>query len=423
MGGDMGSFMEGLAGGVQQGQKNAQAAQFLDAQMKHLKAQNKASELALQLEQIKANVLGSMSPEEQRKALFPKSIDPMEMFNAISGGGAPQAAPAPALPWGGGTEQFPLDPSVTAPASFSQQAAGLLTPKWMPTIDSTGKVTLKQEDRKTRRRETVGPDGLPVSILETEEGVGIPGGALPVPVKLEERKKTLSDGSEVSYDVNPYTGEPVGEMGVSTKKGPSFRVSAPPPVEEFKYTDESGVEMSVIRKKATGEHVTTPVPVAPPKGILSAEAGKVEGATKALRLFGGIKDALINKDGSINRSLVLKIWTPGGGIGDGRKFLAQFREGLDVKTRVMSGAAIRPEEEAMYKAIYIPHPLDNDETAKDKLKRFEETMNGLRALIDPSGIGTKRIEKATGGKKLPGKGKKDPSKMTDAELVEALGGR
>ena len=75
--GGAGSFMEGLAGGIQQGQKNAMLRELQNMQMQHLKTTSKAAEISLKMEQAKklitkrtkivsiahaSNVLGTINP-------------------------------------------------------------------------------------------------------------------------------------------------------------------------------------------------------------------------------------------------------------------------------------------------------------------------------------------------------------------------
>ncbi len=410
---DGGNVLLGLIPGFGQGFQQAREAKkkdaYLAAQTDLIKQEAKLKEKALVIESMKEDIFGKMTPEQQMRALYPKAEgeesfkEMLKTFGMNAPGGVPAATPA--APFGGGSSMFPLDPSVTAAPSFSQQAASLLSPKPEFSFDSTGKIIVKMNQQKTRRRDVEGPEGRPVSILETEEGVGIPGGALPVPVKLEERKRKLPDGTEISYDVDPYTGRPAG-VGVTPKSGTPYRVSAPAPVEEFKYTDPTGTEYSVIRNKQTGANVTTPVPVAPMKGTLATEGGKIEGITKGLENVKKIRSKIMNKDGSVNRALILKMWAPMGGIGEGRQMNSLFREALDVKIRFMTGAAISKEELPFYESTYLPHPLDSDELIVDKLNRQEQFLQGAGAAVDPSGISAGRVKKATG--KPPVLGKEKP---------------
>lgn len=460
-----------VLGGVGEGIDGARKQKVLDefhaAQTDLVKKEAKAKESALLIDQLRAKILSGMSPEDQARALYPKVQDPREMLKALQesgilGGGAAPTESAPPIPYGGGTPTFPLDPSLgagTRPSVPSMIADVRFPSLQFDSIDlSTG--AMKLGPAKTRALKGIaGPEG-PVTVQTTEAGVPIPGSALPehqanidreeqdaqgntiayqvnpstqrvVPGSMRiksrptpvPRTRVLPDGTKIEEDVNPFTGEGVGkESTIVLPGGSRQRVTGLPPVSEFKFTDNEGVEHSAIRNTQTGALVTTPVPTSPPKGVTATDAGKIEGAIKALKFYDGIRASFVNPDGTFNRKMALKVWAPAGGIGEGRKILAQFREGLDVKTRVMSGAAIRPEEEAMYKAIYLPHPLDSDETAIDKLNRYNDTMSGLRALIDPSGTGAGRIERATSKPATKaGKGKvKSPAQMSDEELLGEL---
>lgn len=414
------------------------------AQAELTKYQSQEAQARLKRLQMEQDLLSKATPEELAKYLFPKTGgDPAETLrmlkeSGILGGGAPSAAPqAPPQPFGGGSAMFPLDPSVTAPPSLPAMMAQSQTPGLQLGSIDLGTGSVKLEPAKTRALKGVAGENGPVTIQTTEGGIPIPGSAMPefqepdaveeqtssgdiiaykrnratggvIPgtmvvksrVKREQRKTVLRDGTTVEQDFNPFTGEPMdGDATVAVPGGSPVRVVAPPPVTEFKFVDNEGVEWSAIKNVQTGQLVSTPVQTSPAKGVTATDAGKLEGALKALKLYDGIRKAFVNPDGTFNRKMALSVWAPAGGIGQGRKILAQFREGLDVKTRVMSGAAIRPEEEAMYKAIYLPHPLDDDATAIDKLNRFSQTMAGLKALVDPAGTGARRVEGATGGSK------------------------
>ena len=115
-----GSFLGGLLQGKAQGREQKVKNAYVDAQKTHVKKQSDALQAQIEMEAMKSDILKNMTPEQRQMALYPKSADPSENLKKILdmlGGGTASPPPAPAsLPFGGGTQNFPLDPSLTAPA-------------------------------------------------------------------------------------------------------------------------------------------------------------------------------------------------------------------------------------------------------------------------------------------------------------------
>jgi hypothetical protein len=341
---------------------------LINAQIQHMKAQQKSLDTQAELEAAQLML-------ERGK---------WDSIQKILGGGATH--PGSQYPPEGAAQPLP-----------QQIAAGQFGGFDIDKIDPIkGSITLKPTEYTTISN-VAGEGGTP-------QNVRVPAnrpGSYPQAVKLEERKQTLPDGTTVSYEVNPYTGQPAGAVQAKVSGAPAFRVSAPAPVEEFKFTGQDGVDYSVIRNKQTGAPMTAPVPIAPPKGALPGDAGKIEGISKGQENLKAIRSALVNKDGSVNQGLVWKMAAPMGGVGEGRRLNSLFREAIDVKIRAMTGAAISKEELPFYESTYLPHPLDPDELKIDKLNRLESFLQGYGAAVDPAGISTGRVNKATAKKGAP----------------------
>lgn len=135
-----------------------------------------------------------------------------------------------------------------------------------------------------------------------------------------------------------------------------------------------GVPFGTTKGEAANMGIT---PTAP----LSTEAiklqGNVESGLRALKtvkdeLFGaGSADKPIDQLSNVKSNILLRE-----SVGAARNYVAAKKEMLDIITRLRTGAAISLQEEEFYKA-QLPLFLDNEQTVKTKLKRFEELFTSM----------------------------------------------
>lgn len=165
-----------------------------------------------------------------------------------------------------------------------------------------------------------------------------------------------------------------------------------------------------------------------PKKPKSAEsAGKIATARGAIPSIQEIRSTIIGPDGKVDRSVVGQMQTnmP---WSTGRMLNASFKEALDAKSRAMTGAAMTPNEESFYMALYRPSFLDSDELIKDKLNRMEAFMTGYLEELAPGEtakdvfpLGGRQFKLVPAGEK-GGPGKRKLSREKAAEILQTVEG-
>lgn len=107
-------------------------------------------------------------------------------------------------------------------------------------------------------------------------------------------------------------------------------------------------------------------------------------ATQAPAALSGLEAAIagiMNPDGSINRTNVLLMNTPGVGaipLTKGTELRRNFDNGIDLLLRSRSGAALSEDDIESIKAIYLPNPLDSDEAIRQKLIELPQVLEAAR---------------------------------------------
>ena len=236
MGGGMGSFVEGLAGGIQQGQKQAMAAQLQGAQMQHLKATNKAAELALTMEQMKHDIFGTLTDPEKKAALFPKADDSLESklktimdFASKQGGGQ---APVPLPDYAPGSGAGPTRPgAMSLPETMAAMQGG--GDFFGLTKDDLIRGVLKKElgaeaPQYRRTAPVIMPDGNPGTAPMNDMGLIDMSKAVPAPFKLDTQAGVGPGMAPTQTPVNPYNRQPAGAP-IQTGPPPTMEVDAVTP--------------------------------------------------------------------------------------------------------------------------------------------------------------------------------------------------
>jgi hypothetical protein len=295
------------------------------------------------------------------------TLEPKQsLLDILAAGIQPQVMPAP--------EPEPAAPTRAAPATQGamQSGGGLsgriaaMTPNQMAAIQSLTNMDLLGAARLAEQKRS--------NDLREREYIS--------------EEITMPDGSKQRI-YRPKFGKPA-DMPMASTMG---RQTAPPPVENYTF-EKDGVTYEVLRNKQTGKPITEPKIIKPLKGQAPDVAAKIAMANNALAGTKTLKSAFINPDGSINRSMVFSSNSPGGGIGDGRRIRATYKDTLDSRQRAASGAAIPPDEQKTYDAMYFPSPMDSDATIKDKLNRLDKWVNDYLNIMDPGAKIRNRIARS-----------------------------
>lgn len=131
--------------------------------------------------------------------------------------------------------------------------------------------------------------------------------------------------------------------------------------------------------------VGEPYAVGEKKGISSSEASKLKLAEQGKIALDNIIAAVINKDGSINESLLFskalsKYW-PGF---KGAEIRQWSEEAIEARLRLVSGAAITKEDIKTAASVFEPKYLDRPEVIKNKLYSLRKYLNGVTEAVDPN---------------------------------------
>jgi hypothetical protein len=467
MGGGIGSFVEGLAGGVQQGQKQAMARELQDMQMTHLKTSNKAAELALKMEQMKGGIFETLTPEEKRAALFPKVDETLEgMLSTIgkfnSGGGAAQV-PLPDYVPGEGMPPFRPGATMTVPQTIAQGQVGGGDFFGMSKEDLVRGVIKKKlgaEPMKySRTAPVIMPDGNPGTAPIREDGFIDVSKAVPAPFKLDTQKGVGEGMAPIETPINPYNRAPVGAP-VQTGPPPT-RVVESPTVGGGATSNVVPLFPGVVGSTVTGTPASggprtkldlMDLPIAPdevskwtdgagknpPPGwtprqaqargfkpafpaISGDAAGKGLMISQALSDLEVVEKLLFPKPGVFNRTLALGARgnIPEWAVKDSQIVMSNMQNAVNAKLRIETGAQANPSETENIMARFFPSGIkDNEASARNKVRRLKDFMERGKFVLDPQGklviVEPPKKPDLSLGKK------KDPGAMSDAELLKAL---
>ena len=150
-----------------------------------------------------------------------------------------------------------------------------------------------------------------------------------------------------------------------------------------------------------------------------AEKQTMESAAKEAMLlqardnWAAAKEKIVNEDGSINREIIatMAVAMP---FSEGRTLRTLVLDSVEARLRAESGAAVPEAEVKRAAARFIPSPLDNDKTIKQKMTQFEAYLG---TAIDVSGKG----RRPDNGKGKPAKTMNRDEAYKRAEQMEAEG--
>lgn len=208
-----------------------------DAQMQDLKAKMKAEEARMAL-------IGQLPPDQQLAEMLGKDspyvkglqLEKMLKTLGIGGGGAPQGPPPAPQPFGGGTPNFPLDPTLTAPPPQSVPQQMAQSQFSIDSIDTnTGNVKIGPM-KYSRSVNVIMPDGNPGTAPMREDGFVDMSKAVPAPFKPYMQPGIGTGMAPTQTPVNPYTLQPTG---------PAVQ-TGPPPTMQYDVETEDGGSRRVV---------------------------------------------------------------------------------------------------------------------------------------------------------------------------------
>ena len=465
MGEGMGSLVEGLAGGIQQGQKNAMMRELQDMQMQHLKTTSKAAEIALKMEQAKGNIFDTLTPDEQKKALFPKTITPADNLKeimAMLGVGGTQQVPLPEYQPGQGMPPFAPGATMTVPQTIAQGQIGGLDSLGMDPSDLIRGVLKKEigaeAPKYNRTAQVIMPDGNPGTAPMNDRGVIDVSKAVPAPFKLDMQAGVGPGMAPIQTPVNPYTRQPMG---------PSLQTGAPPMMQVETPTAGGGkvrrvvplfggggskvtgttaggirteldlldvpISSADITKWSDGKGNTPPTGWTPrqaqARGFKQTQEGMgAEAGGKAVMLNQAIGDIemaeklLFPAGGGFNRQIAFGAGAnlPEWMVKNAQVAQSSIENAIAAKLRLETGAQANAEEIKHISKRFFPSAVRDDEkSARYKISRLKQFMREGKFAMDPKG----RIVVVEPPEKKPSLktgGKKDPSVMTNDELLKAL---
>jgi len=304
-------------------------------------------------------------------------------------------------------------------------------------------------------------DGNPGTAPVREDGLIDISKAVPAPVKADVRPGVGPGMASVQTPINPYTQKPMGptvQTGppptrvVETPTGGGGATSVVVPTfpaggggSKVTGTTAGGIRTQLdlldipipssdVTKWSDGQGNNPPVGWTPrqaqgrgfkqtQEGMPAESAGKAVAITQAIDQVREAR-ALFFPNGKFDRSMAISVqmglpeWLKQGT----QTAVSKIYSAASAKLRIETGATARPEELKDVIARYVPSWKDNDKSASNKLFDFEEFLKAGKFALDPKGrILVIAPQKAKKKPDLSLGKKKDPSQMTDAELMEAAG--
>ncbi len=235
-------------------------------------------------------------------------------------------------------------------------------------------------------------------------------------------KEVKQDGTEVTHFVKKTQGGFVPIIPLE-----SSPVSGRTKLEKVEgVTEGGGKEVSFINP-FTGTKQPIKTELAPgEKPQTSTEAGRSTLISTAAQNLEEARKLILDKNGNVNKGLVLQMSAPMGGIGEGRKVKAMMIQAIDAPIRLNTGAALNAQEIENYSNMFLPQAMDLTSTGlvKNKLDRLDTYLNGAWSEMYPGRtLKSGEIPINVKGKNYvitPKKAKKDLSTLSNEELLKEL---
>jgi hypothetical protein len=466
----VGSFMGGLLQGKAAGRESKQKAEYLEAQKAHVKAQSKALESQLNMEAMKDAILQGMTSEQRMAVLFPKADDTLEAKLAavakFLGGGqaSSQQAPLPEYDPGSGTPPFRPGATMSVPQQIAQ-GQNPFAPLGLTQEDLVRGVIKKElgaeRPKYSRTAPVIMPDGNPGTAPVREDGLIDLSKAVHAPFKLETQPGVGPGMAPTQTPVNPYSRKPVGApvqtgppptMQVETPTGGGGKVRGVVPLfpggngSKVTGTGSGGIRTELdlldvpipasdVTKWSDGKGTNPPVGWTPrqaqargfkqtQEGMPAETGGKVVMLGQAIEDMDKAISMILPPTGGFNRKLAIGAGTnaPEFAVEGSQIVRSAVLNAMSAKLRMETGAQSNESEIQGIVDRYWPSGVrDNEKSARYKMTRLQRFMTDGKFIMDPKGRIV--VVEPPAEKKKPdlslGK-KKDPSAMTDAELLKAL---
>lgn len=209
------------------------------------------------------------------------------------------------------------------------------------------------------------------------------------------KRQMALDNQKMMRDVLGGGGAPMGMELQGVKLGPDGQIMpdfGQPQVTTQKVDTPDGPRIRTFETR-TGKPVAD-LGAPEPDRVTPEQGGRIQALKQAQTIIPQLMTSFISPDGNVERSTVMSAWSNAPGT-DGRKVRAQLEDALDAVIRARTGAAVTKEELEGTLRQFLPHPLDNDKTIKDKLMRLDQFVNGaidattlpprLRGMISEGG--------------------------------------
>lgn len=192
-------------------------------------------------------------------------------------------------------------------------------------------------------------------------------------------------GNTRLFSFHPETGDPV-ELSAPSGVTPTM------PMQGVQVMGPGGVSQIV---QMPGRGVPGRPPVTSPTGLIPKnELTPEQGGRLAMldQASADVDDAMsiMFKNGKFDKDLALNIAASrkvgfAGIGGDARKVYSAIRNAIGGKLRAETGAAAPDKEVDEIMDRFFPTNFDNDDSARYKLQRLKEYVEGTYKLVDPSG--------------------------------------
>lgn len=448
----LGGFIQGMAQGKMEKMKMAKDDEELKLKKDALKAEQRYKESMLEM------TARGLAVKE--KTLAEKFKELMELFGGVV---QPQQVPLPEYQPGQGMPPFAPGATMTLPQQIAQgQMGGGLKGLGLSVEDLLRGVIKKETGAEPsmyhRTVPVIMPDGNPGTAPMNEMGFIDINKAVPAPFKQEMQRGVGEGMAPFETPVNPYTRQPMGAP-IQTGPPPTMPIETPtsgggkvksvvplfpggskvtgmslggvrteldlvdvpiPPTDITKWSDGAGnnppAGWTPRQAQARGFKLT-------PEGMAAESGGKAVMVAQALQDIEAAEKMFFPTQGGFNRSLAIsaQMGLPEWMAEGSQTAVSMMMNAAAAKLRIETGATARPEEQKDVIARFVPSWKDNEKSARGKMARFKEFMRAGKFTLDPKGR-IVVIEPMKGTKK-PGLSlgnKKDPSTMTNEELLKAL---
>lgn len=213
------------------------------------------------------------------------------------------------------------------------------------------------------------------------------------PIKLGEGEALFNtDGTQVARNDDPNAAAELaikqGELGVKQQNANTSAAKATLEVEKFQHsltnprTDEppKGYRWTDPQNPTELEAI----PGGPASKLNATDAGKAALLTNARAELVDIESLVFDADGSLNRQNIANAVanTPGT---DGRELNQRFKNAIEARLRLESGAAVPETEVVRAMARFMPQVGDTAKQVRQKIERSRKFLSDASRFIDPSG--------------------------------------